>query len=78
MERQQQMNPIPDYTKRCSRCGLPVRLTREQYELERGQEETTCERCRAILTAEAEEIFKQFPKDEAQEPQAPATPANPT
>ena len=76
------MNNTPQFTKKCHRCPIVVRMTREKYEAERDQAETTCDRCRAILTAEAEEILKnlqpQFPKAEAQQPQAPAVPANPT
>lgn len=76
------MNTKPDYTKQCSRCPIVVRMSREQYEKEKDQLETTCDRCRAILTAEAAEVLKNaaaaadpLPKDEAQQPQAPAAPA---
>lgn len=70
------MNPNFQYTKQCHRCPLVVRMTREQFEKEKDQAETTCDRCRAILTAEADEILKHMhlPK----EPQPPASPANPT
>jgi hypothetical protein len=68
------MNPNFQYTKQCSRCPLVVRMTRAQFEKEKDQAETTCDRCRAILTAEADEVLKNLSK----EPQAPASPANPT
>lgn len=51
------MNTKPEFSKRCSRCPLIVRMTREQFEKEKGQTETTCERCRAILTADVREIL---------------------
>lgn len=67
------MNPEPDYVKSCARCQQPVRLTREQYALERDQAQTTCPRCRARLNVEAAAVLERaappLPKDEASQPQ---------
>lgn len=69
------MNPHPDFRKACYRCGKMTDVTVE--EMRNGQKHTCCTPCRDILGVEADAV-KHFPKDEASQPQAPASPANPT
>jgi hypothetical protein len=58
MDEKAAMNPAPDCVKTCARCDEPVRLTREQYEVERDQAQTTCPSCKAKLGVEAAQILE--------------------